>query len=317
MSFDFDVAVSAPFRMQPGLRRLAEGAAHLTPLMPGGRHQREKLAVLSAFADQALCTVDGFDPGPALEALARQAAREHPDAWRWDAGRADALRLGTSVDAGGEVHVGQAGAFGLGDEIARCIRPLPPAWRLPALFALAFAEDLAIVDGANGQVPWMAVTLPSHWAPEDKVGRHFTQIHAPVADGDAIRRAADALVALVTGSDRWERFVWNVSAHPRLHAHPRRTPREAWGRGAADALPSSAWWRTERQTFLPVPGQSQALFTIAVDTRPLAEAIDTPDRARRLHQAIASMSPAVLAYRGLAPVRDRLLGWLAARSSVA
>ena len=51
MSFDFDAAVTAPFRIQPGLRRLAPGALHLTPLDPGSRQQREKLAVLSAFAE--------------------------------------------------------------------------------------------------------------------------------------------------------------------------------------------------------------------------------------------------------------------------
>ena len=54
MNFDFDTAVTAPFRMQPGLRRLAPGAPQLRPLAPGSRHQREKMAVLSTFADQTL-----------------------------------------------------------------------------------------------------------------------------------------------------------------------------------------------------------------------------------------------------------------------
>ena len=58
MSFDFDVAVNPPFRMQPGLRRLAPGSAQLTPLAPGSRHQREKLAVLSAFADPMYLFMD-------------------------------------------------------------------------------------------------------------------------------------------------------------------------------------------------------------------------------------------------------------------
>jgi hypothetical protein len=60
MSFDFEAAVSAPFRMQPGLRRIAPGVAQLTPLSPGSRHQREKLAVLSAFPDLALLQRQGF-----------------------------------------------------------------------------------------------------------------------------------------------------------------------------------------------------------------------------------------------------------------
>ena len=57
----------------------------------------------------------------------------------------------------------------------------------------------------------------------------------------------------------------------------------------------------------------QALFTIAVDVQPLAQAIATPARAARLHDAVASMSPAVLAYRHLDSVQTGLLQWLAAR----
>jgi len=55
------------------------------------------------------------------------------------------------------------------------------------------------------------------------------------------------------------------------------------------------------------------VFTIAVEVQPLAVAIADRDRAARLHDALATMTPAVLAYRGLTPVRDTLLGWLAAQ----
>jgi hypothetical protein len=312
VSFDFDAAVSAPFRMQPGLRRLAPGAAQLTPLAPGARHQREKLAVLSAFWPLALQRRDGFDAGPALDALAAHAAAEHPQAWAWDGQRASALRLGTAV-AGGAVEQLAAGAFGLGDEVARCLRGLPPAWRLAGLLSLAFAEDFAIVDGRDASIPWLAVALPSHWDPAAKVGRQFAEVHAPVADNALIVRASDALVALVTRAERWERFVWNVTGHPRLHAHPRHVDPQRWPADIAATLPDGAWWRTERQTFLPVAGASQSVFTIAVDVQPLAQAITTPGQAGALHDAIASMSPAVLAYRSLGPVREPLLRWLDGR----
>jgi len=308
MSFDFDTAVSAPFRMQPGLRRLPAGALQLTPLAPGSRHQREKLAVLSAYAHQALLASDGFDPTPALHTLCSQAAAEHPDAFAWDGRCGHALRLGTAVEAG-QIEQLAAGSFGLGDEVARCLKGLPAAWRLTGLLSLAFAEDFAIVDGDSGHIPWLAVALPSHWAPETKVGRHFAEVHAPVADNTLIVGASQALTRMVTGPDRWERFVWTVTAHPRLHAHPQHVDEQRWA-----ALPvERGWWRSERQTFIPVPQQRQAVFTILVDVEPLASAIHTPQRSARLHDAIASMSPAVLAYRGLTPVRDDLLRWLAAR----
>jgi hypothetical protein len=309
MAFDFDAAVSAPFRMQPGLRRLAAGSAQLTPLAPGSRHQREKLAVLSAFWPQALVAMPGFDAGPALAALCRHAAAERPEAWAWDGARAEARHLGAAVRADGEIEQTSPGRFGLGDEITRCLQGLPAAWRLAGLLSLAFAEDFAVVNGRDGTIPWLAVALPSHWAPEDKIGRHFAAVHAPVADGELLRKAGDSLMRLVTGAERWERFVWNVTDQPRLHAHPARIDSRRWQHTAV----SDAWWRTERQTFIPVPGLTQAVFTIHVEVQRLADAIDTPARAAALHAAIASMSDAVLAYRGLTAVREPLLAWLAAR----
>ncbi len=315
MPFDFDAAVQAPFRMQPGLRRLATGSAQLTPLAPGCRHQREKLAVLGAFAHQALLQRKGFDPLTALHTLASQAAAEHPQAFAWNGRRAEALWLGTAVVDG---HVVQTapGRFGLGDEVARCLQALPLAWRLAGLLCLAFTEDFAIVDASDGTLPWLAVTLPSHWAPEEKVGRHFAAVHAPVADNALLLKAADSLMRMVSGPEadsRWERFVWTITDHPRLHAHPARLAYPRW----IDTPIERAWWRTERQTFIPVPGRTQAVFTIEVGLVPLAQAVAQPGRAAALHAAVGSMSEAVLAYRGLALVREPLLDWLAKRAAVA
>ena len=308
--FDFDAAVTAPFRMQPGLRRLHKGSPQLTPLEPGSRHQREKLAVLSAYAPQALCAAPGFDAGHALAALCSRAAAEQPQAWAWDGRCAQALLLGVAATSAGDVEQLAAGAFGLGDEIGRCLQGLPAGWRLAGLLSLAFAEDFCLLDAPSGCVPWLAVCLPSHWAPEDKVGRHFTAIHAPVADNTLLLRATDSLLKLVTGPAHWERFVWNVTDQPQLHAHPAHTDPDRWSNVSLDR----AWLRSERQTFIPLTDQAQAWFTIGVDLHPLADVVQVPGRAAALHAAIASMSPAVLAYRGLARVRPQLLAWLEQRA---
>ncbi len=314
MAFEFDTAVTAPFRMQPGLRRMAAGALQLTPLAPGSRHQREKLAVLSAYWSQALGCVEGFDPQLALQAVYQQAARDHGDAWRWDDGaRAEALHLGTAVHADGSVQQTAAGRFGLGDEVARCLHGLPAEWRQPALLALAFAEDFAILDAASGRIPWLAVCLPSHWAPEDKLGRHFAEVHAPVADNALLLKASEGLMRLVTGADRWERFVWNITDQPRLHAHPAHGEARRWEHTPVDR----AFFRSEHQTFIPLPQRAQAAFTILVDVQPLSEVLDSPARAAALHAAVSTMSEAVLAYRGLTPVREPLLHWLAERAGSA
>jgi hypothetical protein len=119
---------------------------------------------------------------------------------------------------------------------------------------------------------------------------------------------------MVCGPQRWERFVWNVTRHPSLNAHPATVDHAPWTADAfSDPRSPRAWWRTERQTFIALPGRMQALFTIQVQIEPLASAIDTADKAAQLHEAIATMSDAVLAYRSLSAVRDPLLAWLVAR----
>jgi hypothetical protein len=289
MSFDFDAAVHAPFRMQPGLRRLEAGARQLTPLHAGDPALREKLAVLNRDPRSALLCEPGFDAGPALDALREQASREHP---HWQA----------TVDASAEVRA--------------CLQSLPAEWRPAARLCLAFAEDFAVIDGDSARIPWLAVCLPSHWAPEDKIGRHFTQVHAPVADNELIVAAAAPLAKLVTGDERWERFVWTIAPHATLDGHPRRVATSRWAPDIdADQLACAAFFRTERQTFIPLPAQRQAVFTIQVEVQPLAEAIADATRARTLHDALASMSAGVLAYRGLAEARGRLLAWLGARAA--
>jgi hypothetical protein len=266
VDFDFEL-IAAPFRMQPGLRKLQPGDRQLTPLRPGSVLYEEKARVVAAGASRL--QVPGFDPAPALAAVAEEARREgHPD---FD----------------------------------------------PDRLELAFEEDFAVLDGDTGTLPWLSVCVPSHWAPEDKLGLPFAAVHAPVADGATLIAAAAHLVRLATSGERWERHVWTVSPSPRHDQHPRRHPRAAWPASSGDdeAFARACWFRAERQTFLPVGrGTRQAVFTIRVMLAPLAEAVDTPAKAARLRDALASMSPAVLDYKGLAPAREPLLRWLAGKA---
>ncbi len=179
-----------------------------------------------------------------------------------------------------------------------------------------FHEDFAVLDGATGTLPWLCVCTPSHWAPEEKVGLHFAALHAPVADGAALRAAASPLVQLVTGGGCWERYVWTLSPSNRYDQHPHRHPRTPWPlENDPEAFAAQTFFRAERQTFFPV-GQSsqQSVFTIRVMLKPLLQAVDTREKAQRLQDSLASMSEAVLAYKGLAEARGRLLRWLRTRA---
>jgi dimethylamine monooxygenase subunit A len=321
MGFDFDTAVTAPFRMQPGLRKMANDQPNLTPQRPGSAHHLEKLHVLGQRWQKALVARTGFDATPALLALYEHAHHHHPTSWRWDGLGAQAPLLGLTVGQGGRVDLLDGEELGLHatvpsasdqgqalrQQALHSLRALPAPWRLTGLFALAFEEDLAIVDGNDASIPWLAVALPSHWAPEAKVGGHFAQVHAPVADNALLLKAAQSLTQLVCEAQRWERFVWTITDSPTLSAHPLHSPSQRWQHTPVE----QATFRTEHQTFLPVPAHRLAVFTIHVQTQALAQVLHgQAHRAQVLHDALASMSPAVLAYRGLQAVRQPLLQWL-------
>jgi hypothetical protein len=263
---DFDPSrIAAPFRMQPGLQRLAPDARQLTALAPGSPLWHAKKQVVESGASRL--ALPGFDARPAIEAILERAGAE-----------------GLAVD--GPIELG-------------------------------LEEDFAVLDGATSTLPWLCVCVPSHWAPEDKLGLPFAAVHAPVADNQALLAAHRQLVQLVTGGERFERFVWTLTPDARYDQHPRRQPRTPWpAAGDPAALAAGCFLRSERQTFFPVPGApGQAVFTIRVTLQALADAVRVPGAARRLHDALASMSDAVLAYKNLAPARERLLAWLAARAA--
>jgi hypothetical protein len=165
----------------------------------------------------------------------------------------------------------------------------------------------------------MAVALPSHWAPERQGrARHFAQLHAPVADSaNGCCHAGRGAAArwLVTAPQRWERFVWNVTDSAPPARPPAACRSERWPPAGLQDPARQAWWRTERQTFIPLPDRGQAVFTIQVEVRPLGQAVSDADRAGRLAAALATMSPAVLDYRALSPVRAALLTWLQDRAA--
>ena len=264
MNFDLSRA-AVPFRMQPGLQRLAPDARHLTPLAQGSALWEEKKRVLEAGASRL--AVPGFDARVPVDAILAQA-------------RSEGLAAAEPIE-------------------------------------LAFEEDFALLDGATTALPWLCVSVPSHWAPEEKLGLPFGSVHAPVADNQALLAAHRQLVQLVTSGGHFERFVWTLTPSGRYDQHPKRHAREPWPQQAdPEALARQCWLRSERQTFFPVPGVAgQAMFTIRVMLQPLEDAVRSTEDARRLHDSLASMSEAVLQYKSLAPARDRLLAWLASRSA--
>lgn len=357
MPFD-PAAIASPFRMQPGLRRVAPGTAAVHAAPPGSPEFEAKLAALALHADQCLVGSADVDARPALRAIGNAAGRDCPQALRLVGDCLVSASLGLAVDVKtGELSTttpanaaiaitsvttadALAPSSARADESSAIEQPLSarpdapsvtstthaqahavlaalgPNQRAAALVSLTLREDFALVDAASASLPWMAVCLPSHWDPREKVGQDFRTVHAPVADSDNVRAAAAHLLALVCGEQRWERFVWTVTTWPGLDQHPERHVKRPWPEAASPPeLIDIATFRTERQGFITLPatpeGKGQAVFTIEVQARPLRQALaDEGVDPAALSAALASMTDAVLAYRSLGPARDRLCAGL-------
>jgi hypothetical protein len=178
--------------------------------------------------------------------------------------------------------------------------------------ALSLQEDLAWIEAPAAAAPVVAAMLhvcwPSGWDPARKVGLDFAAIHAPVADGDALRAAASPLSRVLVAQGPFVRFVWTIAPDGFRSRHPDELAERggvADGPGSAEEL----WLRVERQVTVPIGagfGGGAALFLIRVHLVPLAEAVADPERRALLCASLESMSAATLAYKRLDRIRDLL-----------
>ena len=147
----------------------------------------------------------------------------------------------------------------------------------------------------------LAVTFPSGWPVRRRAGASLLELHAPVADGEVLQRAAPALSEALLVKGPFVQHVWGVDPCGRLDQDP-----------DVDYPPEPIRWhlRVERQTTMPLPHLQRALFVIQPYLTPV-DALD-PGRRATLLAALVSLSPAARAYKG---VTDELLAQLSVGSS--
>jgi len=229
-----------------------------------------------------------------------------------DAGLLAALRAATGllphgVAAGGVAAGGvAAGGVVAGGVVAgRVVAGEPLA--LARAFLLACADDLVVLrrrGPGRATTDLLAVAFPSGWPPRLRAGVDLPRLHAPVADGARLRAASGALTEALLTKGPYSQHVWGLDPDGRLDRDP----------SAPDAAPHGCpppqdWWlRVERQTSLPLPALGRALFLIRPHVVPLTSL--TAAQRRTVHDAVTSMGPEALEYKGITEVRDELLRWL-------
>jgi hypothetical protein len=271
--------VLSPFRMRPGLQRLANDL----PSPEGGPPLPDALAPAYATARRARL----------------------PQAWVGEPDPRVLQRLAQALQAQG-VEVAPAG--GQVDALA---------------VSAALQDDYVILHdeperggSSRFRLRFLSVAFPSNWDPAEKLGLDFAAIHAPVADNALIQQGAEGIMDLAFRRQPMQRHVWLLSPDGELPQHPRERQRrweDALARAGDGRLLDAAFFRVERQTTWPMPDLGRGVFFIRVMVCPLVAVLSVaPGRAAALRDALVSMSAAVVAYRGMGLVRDRLVDELQA-----
>jgi len=174
-------------------------------------------------------------------------------------------------------------------------------------------EDIAVFQ-LREQDDWLAaihLCAPNHWDPREKIGRPFHHIHAPVPGMDRTLKHYPTMLSTIVSRGAFTRFAWGIATDTRLNHHPiapEKVDHDFWYGRKAEKDQPRFYVRTERQNLVGFREVNAFLFTIHTyfyDVDSL-----TPEEKKQLLLAIQSMSPATLAYKGLAnskPVLEAVL----------
>jgi hypothetical protein len=87
-------------------------------------------------------------------------------------------------------------------------------------------EDIAVCQ-LNRNEDWLAaihLCAPNHWAPQDKIGKPFNKVHAPVADMEKINASYRKMFDSLVHKGPFTRFAWGIATDTRLNHHPVAPP---------------------------------------------------------------------------------------------
>jgi dimethylamine monooxygenase subunit A len=267
--------VSAPFRMRPNLEKLDSTSPALLlhdELLPV--YARERTRIITEHTERAIV-------GNASDSVLREIADLH-----------------AAGAACRELH-------GVAVNYSRQAAPMAQS------IALHLQEDFVILKNENNtlRTEYLSVCFPSRWDPREKLGLDFAAIHSPVADNQMLQAAGPSIMATAFIKQSMLRHVWLIVPSASLAQHPEQND-YSWARTLADPSPllPRLFFRAERQTTWPLPQLDRAVFFIRVMMCSLVDVLRVePERALQLSETLASMSPAVVAYRGMTDAMPRLL----------
>jgi hypothetical protein len=191
---------------------------------------------------------------------------------------------------------------------AGCGQSLSPD---PAALGTQLEPDIVLLDrGEAGtfRVVGGVVVFPSHWALADKIGLSLREVHGVVPGlNTAIGPAIDTYLDKIKPGFSAGRPNWGLAATDALNLHPATRPPRLIAGMSSDQM----WLRIERQLLTSLPHSGAVVFGIRIERVRLATVLLDPEVRRRFHRTIATMPPAVAAYKGLDAVIPDLLAFSA------
>lgn len=181
-------------------------------------------------------------------------------------------------------------------------------------------EDLLLLD-PNGILVAGLLCFPSGWSLQEKLGKNFMDIHAPLPQTLApMLKAADVLMAHLPVSKPLQRNNWGLRVTNALDLSSRHSAAyQALLQQKTSTLTSQnagdqIYIRIEHQTLTRLPVSHHILFTIHTYQNPVSTETTSPERARQLLSFLHSVPPAVADYKLILPLLPALLAYLHERA---
>lgn len=177
--------------------------------------------------------------------------------------------------------------------------------------------DEAAGDGVAGDGSLRLVAgqlcFPNRWSLDEKMGLSFLAIHEPVPGfGAEIGRPSNLLLARLKSQRPVWRYNWALTVGGELDLST-RVYAAVQGRMAgvtAANCGDTCFLRAERQTLARLPRTGAVLFTVHTYRTALANLASDQEWVRHFLDVLDQTSPALLAYKGVAPVEAALRKYL-------
>lgn len=183
--------------------------------------------------------------------------------------------------------------------------------------SLQVAEDVCLLIRRTPEqhdIGLLHLCSPSHWAAEDKIGRTFAEVHAPIPHIEKINKASLNMVEAMINKGPFVRFVWSFVTDTRLNHHPVAPAgfdAVNWkGRSFNPDAETPFYLRIERQVVYGLPHIDSSFFGIGITFIEAQKIKADPNMNQQLLGALNSMSDESKAYKGVLHCFSELISYL-------